>query len=96
MSDRESKKLLNRIASLEKQNSKLKKELSKHKKYVSKAADLLMDRYESSEDIDSDYEEKPSKQKFCENCGKGDIKIVKVLNFTFDICTLCQYRKKTK
>jgi predicted RNase H-like nuclease (RuvC/YqgF family) len=94
MADRDIKKLLNRIEALEKQNSKLKKELSKQKKYVSKATDLIIDNYDKCDN--TDYYEKVEKAKFCEECGKGEVKTIKVLNFSFDVCPVCQYKKKIK
>lgn len=94
MADRDIKKLLSRIEVLEKQNNKLKKELSKHKKYVSKAADLIMDNYDTCQN--TEFVEKNEKITFCETCGKGELKTVKILNFSFAICPICQFKKKIK
>ncbi len=94
MADRDTKKLLNRIEDLEKQNSKLKKELSRSKKYVSKAADLIIDNYELCQT--EEYFEKQAKLKVCDECGKGSVKIMKVLNLSFELCPICQHRKKIK
>lgn len=94
MSEKDTKKLLSRIEALEKHNTKLKKELSKHKKYVSKAADMIMDNYDKCQN--EEYYEKTEKVKYCDECGKGELKLIKVLGFSFEICTLCQIRKKIK
>ena len=40
--------------------------------------------------------EKNEKIKICESCGKGETKKIKILNINFEICQLCQNRKKVK
>ena len=37
-----------------------------------------------------------NKIKICDNCGKGEVKRLKILNISFEICQLCQNRKKVK
>lgn len=96
MSDKDTKKLLSRITFLEKQNAKLKKELSKQKKYVSKAADIILDSYD-----DDDYQGqqpilKSKKIRYCESCGKGEVRDLIILNLKYEVCGICGHRKKCK
>jgi hypothetical protein len=94
MSEKESKKLLHRISVLEKQNSKLKKQLIQYRKYVDKSAGIILDNYEMYQELEMEEENKKIKK--CDNCGKGDLKKIKILDFSFEICGLCNYRKKIK
>jgi formylmethanofuran dehydrogenase subunit E len=94
MSEKDNKKLLHRISVLENQNAKLKKQLSQYKKYVNRSADIILNNYEIYQEIE--VTEKSEKVKKCDECGKGDVKKLKILNFNFEICPICQYRKKIK
>lgn len=94
MSDKDNKKLLHRISFLEKQNAKLKKQLSRYRKYVDKSADLILENYEMCQELEVDGEK--HKIKKCDNCGKGDTKKIKILDFSFEICPICNHKKKIK
>lgn len=97
MSEKDNKKLLHRISVLENQNSKLKKQLSQYKKYLNKSADIILNNYEIYQEIEvTEKLEKSEKVKKCEECGKGDVKKLKILNFNFEVCPICQHRKKIK
>lgn len=94
MSEKESKKLLHRISVLEKQNSKLKKQLIQYRKYVDKSAGIILDNYEMYQELEMEEENKKTKK--CDECGKGDVKKIKILDFSFEICGICNSRKKIK
>lgn len=94
MSEKDNKKLVHRISVLEKQNAKLKKQLSQYRKYVDKSAGIILDNYEMYQELE--MEEDSKKNKKCDECGKGDVKKIKILDFSFEICGICNHRKKIK
>lgn len=96
MSDRETKKLINRISFLEKQNAKLKKEVAKQKRYVNKATDIILDNYDAYSHKDDDGVDTRKKKRYCDECGKGELRQISILNLIFDICGLCGFKKKIK
>jgi len=89
MSDKKTRKLLDRIENLERENRNLKKRVGQYRKLVLKSADILLDK---SEDLAKPV--KKYKIKKCEQCGKGDVREVNILEFYFEICQLCKYKKK--
>ena len=89
------KSLQTRVNTLEKENKKLKKQVSQYKKYVTKSANIILDNYENSIENHCLVEQRV-KTKVCEECGKGDLKEVQILDLSFEICQLCKYRKKIK
>jgi rubrerythrin len=94
MTDSGTKKLLSRVADLEKENKKLRRDLSRYKKYTSKSVDLILDQYDRSNE--ACLIEKREKIIICEHCGKGETNRVKILDFRFDVCPICNHRKKIK
>ena len=94
MADVDKKKLLSKITVLERENKKLKKQLSKYKKYVSKSANIVLDSYEKCQE--SELFDKTVKVKLCSNCGKGSVQNIKILDFSFEICEICGCRRKIK
>jgi hypothetical protein len=94
MSEKDTKRLLHRISVLEKQNVKLKKQISQYRKYVDKSAGIILENYEMCQEME--VSEEKQKIKKCSNCGKGDLKKIKILDFSFEVCLLCNDRKKIK
>lgn len=92
----EQKKLPLRIKELEQENKKLKRQLSQYKKYVAKSTELIIDNYESYNKSEDIVEHKKDKISICTNCGKGNLKKIKILDFIFEICGICNFRKKIK
>lgn len=91
----DTKKLLSRIADLESENKKLKRQVSKYKKYTNQSVDLFLDQYVNKDDKD-EHIEKREKPIICDECGKGETNRVKILEFKFDVCPICGFRKKIK
>lgn len=88
-----SKKLHERIFTLERQNKQLRQKLSKYKRYVSKSENIIMDNYDRFVKKDC-LVEKYAKYSLCDECGKGELNKIKILDFSFVVCPICKYRKK--
>jgi hypothetical protein len=86
------KDLVNQIRKQEAEIKKLKRELSKYRKYSNKFADIVIDSW--NDDSDDRAEKNNNKIIFCESCGKGETSSVSFLGINFVVCQLCKFRKK--
>ena len=91
--DKKTSKLLNRIESLERENRNIRKKMSQYKRLVSKSANILLANFENKKDEDVVVHKD---DKLCDDCGRGYIKKVKILDLTFEICQFCGTKNKKK
>jgi len=91
MSERKIQQLQNKIDKLNKDNKTLKVKISRMRKLVNKSANIILNSYESHE---NDTRVIRDKVKTCEECGKGELKLLELLDMKFEICQLCRHRKK--
>ena len=81
------------IRELEKENRKLKKEL----KYHTKREELYENnREEIHEVLENKKEIKVKKLKRCDDCSKGFLEEIEIMNKVFGTCNICGFRKKLK
>ena len=89
------KDLLSELRSLKKENQKLRRELAKYRKYSNQFADIVFESWNAVDQEETQEEVKKNKKnKYCDNCGKGQIEEVSILGIDFVVCQLCKNRKK--